>query len=428
MKENSDKRALQYLKRISVKAIDEPESMQLKAKKVEEVYDQIRAILHEAMQDDALSIGPTPKTTARASRAAAVNPLNPPGHWDFMISYTTRNEKAAALALDLYGSLTQRVKGRNFRVWLDKKMKVISTEAMKEAAQHCTCLIAIVSGKCLSLKPDELEDESSSSTGRTSGTASGSVIEEAKKNAYFRRPACLTELRAARRAGVPIQPVLLAEDKTRVGELLLDAPTDLRDLGDIEWVHLDQTNTYYWKEGLIWLMATMNKLVSVAADAQQVLGPATASNDESDVEQGGKSPNLQEKVAMCEDSIAKLTQLGLDTTDADKLLACALKVNQRPEEQKVSTVATLKRAASTSLAQRPGSSSADPTLVPARDYPSSLQQPKRRQRSMTTSDVASSSITAYQPRVAPAVEGLARKQAAMVMRDSSSEEDLGLRV
>eukprot|EP01048_Picozoa_sp_COSAG05_P043927 COSAG05_NODE_24567_length_247_cov_674.743243_1_plen_35_part_01 len=33
------------------------------------------------------------------------------------------------------------------------------------------------------VKPDELEDESSSSTGRTSGTASGSVIEEAKKNA-----------------------------------------------------------------------------------------------------------------------------------------------------------------------------------------------------------------------------------------------------
>ena len=45
---------------------------------------------------------------------------------------------------------------------------------------------------------------------------------------YFTREFCIMELRWAREAGKPIQPVIRAEDKQRIGEFLDMAPTDLK--------------------------------------------------------------------------------------------------------------------------------------------------------------------------------------------------------
>ena len=48
---------------------------------------------------------------------------------------------------------------------------------------------------------------------------------------YFTRKVCVEEMRLAREAGKPIQPIVRVEDKERIGEFLEMAPADLKDLG-----------------------------------------------------------------------------------------------------------------------------------------------------------------------------------------------------
>jgi hypothetical protein len=69
-------------------------------------------------------------------------PLNTPGYWDVMISYTQRNAASEALAAHLYAEFTKRGK----TVWLDVKMARRDEAAMREAVTHSRCIIAIVSG------------------------------------------------------------------------------------------------------------------------------------------------------------------------------------------------------------------------------------------------------------------------------------------
>ncbi len=94
---------------------------------------------------------------------------------------------------------------------------------MKEAAQNSQCVIAVVSG---AERPGDPEG-----------------------NEYFKRAYCVNELRWAREAGVPIQPVVVAEDKSRIGEFLVQAPEDLKDLGAVDFIHLDRSRPAYWKAG-----------------------------------------------------------------------------------------------------------------------------------------------------------------------------------
>tara|TARA_B100000780_G_C21027235_1_gene411827 strand:+ start:88 stop:252 length:165 start_codon:yes stop_codon:yes gene_type:complete len=52
---------------------------------------------------------------------------------------------------------------------------------------------------------------------------------------------CQQELRWAIEAGVPIQPVVRAEDKRKIGDDFIQmAPDDLKFLGDIDIKHLDR--------------------------------------------------------------------------------------------------------------------------------------------------------------------------------------------
>ena len=70
-------------------------------------------------------------------------------------------------------------------------------------------------------------------------------------NAYFERPFCLSELRWALDANIFIQPVVAADDKQRIGELLAKAPDDLRDLlGSTDFIHLDRNDKEYWDVGV----------------------------------------------------------------------------------------------------------------------------------------------------------------------------------
>ena len=106
--------------------------------------------------------------TWSSNQLAATPPLNPPGRWDAMISYTQRNASAKHLAAELYSSLRER----GLTVWLDVKMGKLNEDAMKEAAQHSRCIIAVVTG------PERDGDS--------------------EENAYFKRQYCMNELRWAR--------------------------------------------------------------------------------------------------------------------------------------------------------------------------------------------------------------------------------------
>eukprot|EP01047_Picozoa_sp_COSAG01_P050774 COSAG01_NODE_5168_length_4438_cov_4.333026_1_plen_1066_part_00 len=166
------------------------------------------------------------------------NALNTPGHWDFMISYTQRNTAAELLAEAVYGEMT----GRGKTVWLDIKMRKLNVAAMKEAAQNSRCIIAIVTGACVRSDPAEGEHP--------------------EDNAYFKRAYCVQELRWAREACVPIQPVILADDKKRIGDLLALAPEDLQDLGrKADFIHLDRSRPSYWQAGVDDILTNVADLV-----------------------------------------------------------------------------------------------------------------------------------------------------------------------
>jgi predicted acylesterase/phospholipase RssA len=163
--------------------------------------------------------------------------FNTPGSWDFMISYTQRNAKAELIAAELYSALSER--GRS--VWLDVKMKQLNEAAMNEAAQTSRCILAIVSGVERAGDPEE--------------------------NAYFKRPLCCKELCWALEAGVPVQPIIHADDKKRIGEFLALAPPDLQHLAGVDFIHLDRSRPAYWQVGVDEVIKGADSLASQAAAA-----------------------------------------------------------------------------------------------------------------------------------------------------------------
>eukprot|EP01045_Picozoa_sp_COSAG04_P017418 COSAG04_NODE_1540_length_6420_cov_3.248220_4_plen_404_part_00 len=146
-------------------------------------------------------------------------PLNAPGRWDAMISYTQRNPVSEALAHAIHGELTRR----DMTVWLDVKMAKRDEGAMEEGVKNSRCVIAIVSG------PQEGKGE---------------------ETAYFKRPFCLKELRWAVEVGIHIQPVVAAEDKDKITEFFADIPSDLQHLKSANWEHIDRKDKDYFELGV----------------------------------------------------------------------------------------------------------------------------------------------------------------------------------
>ena len=70
--------------------------------------------------------------------------------------------------------------------------------AMEEGVKNSQCVIAIVSGPA------------------------------GQDTAYFRRPFCLSELRWAKDAWVPVIPIVAAEDKGKITEFFEDIPADMQ--------------------------------------------------------------------------------------------------------------------------------------------------------------------------------------------------------
>lgn len=123
-------------------------------------------------------------------------------------------------------------------VWFDVKMADRSSAAMKKGVENAQCVIAIITGPCDN--PDCPDDLPAS-------------------NAYFARPYCVSELRWAKEAGVKIQPVIRASDKSKIAELMSLAPDDLQFLCDIDFITLDRSDNDYWAVGIKKLMRGIGK-------------------------------------------------------------------------------------------------------------------------------------------------------------------------
>ena len=214
-----------------------------------------------AAEADACS-EPTPRARAPGSHELSstmtrLEPLNPPGAWDFFISHTQRNGDAVALATDLYHSLRERGKS----VWFDVKMDDRSAAGMEEGVRRSQCVIAIITQG-----PDDASD-------------------------YFRRPFCVNELRWALEAGVKVQPVVRVEDKGKIGDFMSVAPDDLKLLGSIDWLEIIRSDKTYFSVGVGKIIATLGQPPALghgmAAPALATAGTATAAEPSSVVLSGG---------------------------------------------------------------------------------------------------------------------------------------------
>ena len=142
-----------------------------------------------------VSVGTYRHITTHSARQLSIRAevFDEAGSWDFFLSHTQRSGHATTLASDLHADF----KDLGFSSWLDVKMDDRSESGMKEGVENCSVVIAILTLPCVN--PDRPDDPLDS-------------------NAYFSRPFCIQELRWAREAGIPIQPVIRSTDKQRIGD------------------------------------------------------------------------------------------------------------------------------------------------------------------------------------------------------------------
>ncbi|XRA97936.1 armadillo repeat-containing protein 6 [Pycnococcus provasolii] len=197
--------------------------------------------------------------------------INAPGRWDVFLSHTRRNDAAVGLAEKMFRSLE---KNHELGIWLDVEMPKRDEAAMVEGASNCDMLIAIVTKG-----PSSPDDD------------------------YLKRDFCLKELRAAKAAGVAIQPVHMrtrlfftreharagvfkllhtpvyarqsvprqlkappatvrVEDKHRINEFFADLPDDLTYLRGVDVIDLNRNDADYWNVGMQKVVDRLNEAKS----------------------------------------------------------------------------------------------------------------------------------------------------------------------
>jgi len=172
-------------------------------------------------------------------------PLNLPGEWDYFYSHTQRSKTAVGLVekLDKTMEIEHKKTG-----WVDVKMPLRSEAAMQEGVIKAKCVVSLVSGPCFDPENPSGPEED---------------------NAYFNRSFCIKELEWAIDAGVPIQPVIDANDKKNIGEFLSMCPESTTSgkpmrsyLGGIDWIHVDRSDSDYWELGVKKILKNSTKLIS----------------------------------------------------------------------------------------------------------------------------------------------------------------------
>ena len=170
-------------------------------------------------------------------------PINEPGSWDVMISYTQTDGKAEVEANELYHGFVKR----GWTPWMDIKMEMCDTAAMNEAVVNCRAVVFVASS------PSDDKDE---------------------PRASLNRPFCRKELRWAIEKGTFIQPVIAMRDKERIGFFISQAPDDLKCLGDVNFLHLDRTAPKRWEVSLDLVIDAIEK-----AEKMDVAGGGSSSSN-----------------------------------------------------------------------------------------------------------------------------------------------------
>ena len=190
------------------------------------------------------------------TRVSVEGALNSPGYWDIFISHTQRNAEGKVLALDFHVTLKDKKKSS----WLDVKMAKISMAAMEEGAKNSKCVVALITDACVN------NDCSACVNGNCPENKPGKD-HAPENNAMLNRWMCQQELRWAVENDVPIQPVVRAEDKKKIGNFIQMLPADLKILGGVDWKHLDRGNKRYFDLGVDMILEGAEEL------AQQMKEP-----------------------------------------------------------------------------------------------------------------------------------------------------------
>ena len=84
---------------------------------------------------------------------------------------------------------------------------------------------------------------------------------------YFNRTFCVKELIWSQNAGVPIQPVCAAGDKTNIGSFIGQATSKgIHNLGAVDIIHLDRSRPAYWDTGVKELTNAVKEQAEAAAN------------------------------------------------------------------------------------------------------------------------------------------------------------------
>ena len=201
------------------------------------------------------------------------NALNYPGKWDVFISHTQRNPEGKLLALDLHSQCAKLGKTS----WLDVKMNNMSMDAMREGVQNSSCVIAVITDSCVTA------DDNPSKGGP-------------EQNMYFNRWMCIQELKWAKEAGIPIQPIIRAEDKKKIGDFIQIAPEEFKYLGGVDWKHVDRSNRRYFSLGVEMVLEGVQDLLTQKRLREEMLRSDTCSSIGSGANNGQTEVTGEQKV------------------------------------------------------------------------------------------------------------------------------------
>ena len=116
--------------------------------------------------------------------------------------------------------------------------------AMQAGVNGSQAVLAVITGPCVDINSDA----------------------EPVDNAYFSRPMCCNELRWARESKVPIIPLVRAEDKEKIFEFVQLAPEDLRDLINLDFIHIDRCSKLDMEHGGRKVIERFTKVAPTGSD------------------------------------------------------------------------------------------------------------------------------------------------------------------
>ena len=217
--------------------------------------DRVAGVAKAAATVDEVQLEESPQCTDAAQKTST-----------FFIGHSRRCPAAETTAETLHNSLTKL----GFNVWLDVKEDEKNLAAMKAGVENADVFLAIVTGPCEYPKIP---------------------TDDRMSNAYFCRWYCTEELRFAKEAGVFIQPIVLIQDKPHIGDLMRDAPPDLKDLKNVEFIDVDRDNKGHWE-------ADMDRIVDILGQVKRGdLKPAPYNGRPTPEEEARHQPEEEARLA-----------------------------------------------------------------------------------------------------------------------------------